>query len=289
MKGLIIVLFVLLNLFSINAQLPKFSVDGVFYNVTSLENQTVEVTNPGNNNIYMGQINIPSKITFKNRTFFVKGIGYRAFYRSRVTKVNIAEGIKYIKEQAFLDANMLKDITLPHSLNIISSSGLSVNLLNELTLHKNLKEFDLGVTIIKGILKIEDSYTSVYGESMYASTLYIGRNFRNTSMPFIMAKEIIISENVNASNVYRVLYRYSEGEFNLQEYKYEKPSLRRYYENIKGERKIVLKHKVPLDIKEFDNRMADLYMNVPLYVPKESLEAYKQHHIWGKFFEIKGF
>lgn len=288
MKKLIFILFVFLSLFSVKAQLPKISVDGIFYNVTSLENQTVEVTSPESNNVYIGQIDIPSKITFKNRMFFVKGIGYRAFYRSRVTKVNIAEGIEYIGEQAFLDANMLRDITLPYSLKKVFFSGLAVNVLNELILHESLTRCDFN-GVIRGTLKIEDSNTPIYVNWLNASTVYIGRNFAYDHKIHIMAKEIIISENVNASTLYRILDGYSEGEFDLQRYKYEKPSLRRYYDNIKGERKIVLKHKEPLSVGKFNDRMSDLYINVTLYVPKESLDKYKQHYIWGKFFEIRGF
>ena len=287
MKKLSFFFLVLINLLPTKAQIPSIFVDGIFYNIISIEEMTVEVANPGPGKVYIGEINIPSKITFKNKEFSVIGIGERAFYNSRVINVNIAEGIKYIGVQAFYKADILRNITLPHSLNNIRFSGLAANLLEELTLHKNIKDFDLGTTIVKGVLKIDDSYESVNACSMYATTLYIGRNFRKGLCPPIMAKEIIISDKVNY--LYNILDRYCEGEIDLQSYKYEKPTLRRYYDNIKGKRKIFLKHKTPPYVEKFNNMMADLYVNVPLYVPKESLEQYKQDPIWGQFFEIIGY
>ena len=53
-------------------------VDGIYYNITSTTDLTVEVTR--GNNEYSGEIVIPSTITYKSRTFTVTHIGGLAFY-----------------------------------------------------------------------------------------------------------------------------------------------------------------------------------------------------------------
>ena len=57
-----------------------FEVDGIYYNIISAEDKTVEVTSATNvTNKYSGNIVIPSTITIGNNTYSVATIGSSAF------------------------------------------------------------------------------------------------------------------------------------------------------------------------------------------------------------------
>ena len=69
-----------------------FEVDGIYYNITSMADLTVEVTSNGkyeefydygyywkNTTPYSGHITIPSTVNYNNRTFEITGIGIAAF------------------------------------------------------------------------------------------------------------------------------------------------------------------------------------------------------------------
>ena len=77
-----------------------FEMDGVYYNVTSSEDLTVEVTN--NEYKYTGEIIIPESVTYKSKTYSVTSIGAFAFYEcSELTSVTIPNSVTIIKNAAF--------------------------------------------------------------------------------------------------------------------------------------------------------------------------------------------
>lgn len=56
-----------------------FTVDGLYYNIVSLENLTCEITYGDNGNKYSGDIVIPETVTYNNKTLTVVGIDSYAF------------------------------------------------------------------------------------------------------------------------------------------------------------------------------------------------------------------
>ena len=81
MKQLRTVLAALLLLCSTVATAHDFEVDGIYYNILSLEEKTVEVTFEGDRPLgeYWGNVRIPASVTYKGRTYSVTTIGDNAF------------------------------------------------------------------------------------------------------------------------------------------------------------------------------------------------------------------
>ena len=80
--------------FGISASAYDFAVDGVYYDVVSLDDMTCRVTCEEGG--YTGELVIPYKVTYKNRVFTVKEIDYESFryYCKDVTKLIIEDGIE---------------------------------------------------------------------------------------------------------------------------------------------------------------------------------------------------
>ena len=80
---------------SLSAYSYAFEVDGIYYNVISLDDMTCEVTKGDEK--YSGDIVIPSEVTYKNRKFAVTEIGSDAFYEcSSLTYETIPDSVTEI-------------------------------------------------------------------------------------------------------------------------------------------------------------------------------------------------
>lgn len=114
---------------SISASAHDFEVDGIYYNITSSENLTVEVTYEGsssNSAVYSGSVTIPNSVTYNRNTYSVTAIGERAFYRcTLLTSIIIPDAITNIEESAFYGCTNLVDISLPNSVTNIGNSIFS--------------------------------------------------------------------------------------------------------------------------------------------------------------------
>lgn len=274
----------------VNAQNPKIVVNGITYTVLSLQSKTVEVSAPENNMVYSGQIKIPANITFKNRVFEVKGIGDIAFRNSKVTQVIFSEGISYLGYQAFRNSKLLRNISFPKSLKKIGDGCFAECIFDNLTIPNAVVEIGYGIqgAGVRGILKIEDGNTDLDHLSAQASTIYVGREIAGTGNLGIWTKHLILSKNIGIIDAERCLFSYASCSKQLK----EKASWL-YYDIIKGQRMITLQHEsllpIGLPIGKFRKEMEELFINVKLRVPKHLLEKYKNHPVWGNFFEIEGF
>ncbi|MBR1789991.1 MAG: leucine-rich repeat domain-containing protein [Bacteroidaceae bacterium] len=123
-------LFLLCVLCSVGAMAYSFVGDGIYYNITSSTDLTVEVTHPNSystsskNTFYSGNIVIPKKVTSGGKTYSVTGIGEKAFFFcSDLTSVVIPNGVITIGEQAFYNCNGLTSVTIPNSVTDIGTSA----------------------------------------------------------------------------------------------------------------------------------------------------------------------
>ncbi len=106
-----------------------FKVDGIYYNILSSEELTVEVTYGGtsyNSALYSGDVSIPKTVTYGNNTYTVEGIGSSAFSRcTGLTSVTIPNSVTSIGSFAFRDCTRLREIAIPESVTEIGSSAFS--------------------------------------------------------------------------------------------------------------------------------------------------------------------
>lgn len=71
------------------------------------------------------KVTVKSSVFLDNKNYSVTGIGRLAFNHSKVTDVEIQDGITFIKEAAFSGCFYLKNISLPNSLSWIEPSAFS--------------------------------------------------------------------------------------------------------------------------------------------------------------------
>ena len=107
-------LFLVGVILSISGFAYDFEKDGIYYNITSLQELTVEVTSGDNR--YEGNITIPETVDYSERTFHVIRIGEKAFLSSGITGVDLPHTILTVGEYAFRYCYQLRSITIPSSI-----------------------------------------------------------------------------------------------------------------------------------------------------------------------------
>ncbi|MBR5892282.1 MAG: leucine-rich repeat domain-containing protein [Bacteroidaceae bacterium] len=129
MKQLRTVLAALLLLCSTVATAHDFEIDGIYYNILSLEEKTVEVTFEGDRPLgeYRGNVRIPASVTYKGRTYSVTTIGDNAFSNCfmDLTGIEIPNSVTTIGNDAFSGCSSLTSITIPNSVTTIGSNAFS--------------------------------------------------------------------------------------------------------------------------------------------------------------------
>lgn len=87
-------------------------VDGLYYEITSISDLTVELV--GGVGVYKGSIEIPSELEYRGKKLKVTSIGDEAFFKSNVTNVTIGENVESIGRKAFSKSAISK-IVIPSS------------------------------------------------------------------------------------------------------------------------------------------------------------------------------
>ena len=121
-KRMLITVAVLLC--SIVANAYDFEVDGIYYNIISATDLTVEVTKGENK--YTGKVIIPSNVVYKSKVLTVTSIGYNAFYGcSGLTSVVIGNSVTSIENYAFYGCSSLESVTIGNSVTSIEYYAFS--------------------------------------------------------------------------------------------------------------------------------------------------------------------
>ena len=148
-----------------SANAYDFVSNGIYYNILSAEEATVEITSEYGENAestYSGFVNIP-QIVYDNfsRTFYtVVGVGKWAFCQSQLEGISlpssiirieewafqsckgissfvIPENIEYIGDYAFYDSDLAANLFIPKSCKYIGSSSFANTNITELTIEQD--------------------------------------------------------------------------------------------------------------------------------------------------------
>lgn len=127
MKSLVLAVIGLLCSMSVRAH--DFEVDGIYYNITSADDKTVEVTYKGAAIYeveYSGSVTIPETVTYNEHTYSVTEIAFCAFqYCSGLTSVKIPNSVTNIWYSAFDGCSSLTSVTIPNSVTNIESHAFA--------------------------------------------------------------------------------------------------------------------------------------------------------------------
>ena len=119
----------LLLLYATVASAHDFEAGGIYYNILSDTDRTVEVTFKGSSyseysEEYTGCVVVPSVVTYGGTSYSITGIGENAFYGCNTLKgIIIGNNITSIKKKAFYYCYNLKDIKIPDNVTIIESDA----------------------------------------------------------------------------------------------------------------------------------------------------------------------
>lgn len=109
-----------------------FEIDGIYYNITSSTDKTVEVTCKGStydsySNEYFGVVTIPELVTYDGNTYSVTSIGYAAFADcSSLTSVEFPNSVTSIGDYAFWYCSSLTSVELPSSVTSIGQKAFKL-------------------------------------------------------------------------------------------------------------------------------------------------------------------
>lgn len=231
---------------SLSAAAYSFESAGIYYNITG--NNTVEVTySDRDNNTYSGSVSIPETVTNNGTEYSVTKIGEYAFQGSAVTSVSMPECITSIGQYACNECGSLETVVLPTNLDDFSGWCIFRNCRNlkNIAIPENVTEIPNGTFINCSSLA---AITIPHGVSEIGSNAFEGcRNLES----------IIIPSSVNSIGI----SAFSECK-----------ALKDIYCQAVN---------VPeTHSSAFDNSPIE---NMTLYVPGESMNAYKTTAPWSGF------
>ncbi|MBR4644698.1 MAG: leucine-rich repeat domain-containing protein [Bacteroidaceae bacterium] len=150
-----------------------FANNGIYYNVN---NDVAIVTYPNSRMLsadrsnYQGEIVIPSRVSYNNKTYEVKEIGSMAFYRSSVTKVTLPATITKIGQSAFNGCSELTSINLPDNVEVIELTAFSGTIkLTEPLMNRHFFVY-MPASVCNGSYTIPEGISEVYADAFLGCT-----------------------------------------------------------------------------------------------------------------------
>ena len=228
----------------------------LFYNL-SAEDITAEVTADRDNNYSdLSNVNIPSAVTYDGITYYVRIIGHRAFHGcSSITSVEIPNSVTYIGVQAFWGCTNLTSMSIPNNVLSFGREAFSCSGLTSVIIPNSITEispqtFEMCFSLTSVI--IPNSVKSI-GSQAFAGC---------TSLTSITIPGSVIGIGTSAF--------YGCGSLTSIYCFAETPPVIAYYNTFGGN----------VNYPAVDKSVC------ALYVPQESIEAYKAADVWNEFKNI---
>lgn len=166
------VLLILLIGSALTAAAYDFASGGIYYNITSSTNMTVEVTySSKTTNSYSGIVTVPEKVTYNNKTYFVTAIGDYAFVGcTGLEGVNFAsDKTTTIGKYAFQGCNGLTSFVFPPHITKVDNYAFSGCFsITGIVFEETTSSLSLGYGCSKG-----SNYSLFYDCPLYS--VFIGR------------------------------------------------------------------------------------------------------------------
>lgn len=208
-------LYLIVALLSLATQASAYDVDGIYYNITLID-QEVEVTTSGSA-AYSGDVTIPSTVTIEDKVYNVVGISDNAFDNcTDLTSVTLPESVTKIKSHAFEYCTGLTSITMPGVESIDAYAFYNCENLTSVDLPaiKTIGEYafeycdNLKSVSLAGNISSISNYTFAYCKSLETISLSSSiTSFGDYSFAnCINLKSIIIPEEVTTLGAYAFRY-----------------------------------------------------------------------------------
>ena len=230
--------------------------DGIYYN--TLSSNTVEVTYTTKNDEYryVGDVEIPDKITENSQTYYVTSIGNRAFYGcTKLKSVIIGNNVTSIGDEAFRECKSLVSLYVGRSVRKIGDNAFIGSPLQTIEVDEDNYIYDS-----------RDNCNAIIETDKNALLL----GCKTTKIPASVVRiedkafkwcdgmeSVVLPENLEVIGS----YAFSE------------------CENLK---KIVSLNQTPPKISE-NSFPEDVYRNAKLQVPAGCVKAYQEDDVWRKF------
>ena len=136
-------------------------------------------------NHYEGCIILPERVYCAGKNYEVAAIEARAFWRSRVTEVQIPNSVTMIGEAAFADAEDLANITLPLGLGAVSRYMLAGTAITNIVLPEGVT--DIGKGAFEDCSQLHTVFLPAslqrIGESAFGYCTYLNEVYSDASTP----------------------------------------------------------------------------------------------------------
>ena len=294
-------------LFSLPTMARELSSSSIIYTVLDEQNHTCE-TRPAfgygaGNMAASGSITIPEQVRDGSGTWFtVIAIGQGGFMERPITSVSISNSVIYIKGAAFADCKNLKTVRLGNSVEELMGSAFDgCTNLTTINIPNSIKT--IGNSVFKdcsSLMSIElpESITKI-GDYAFDGCLNLSQINLTNSITSINKYTFRNCSNLTDFEIPPTIIQIGDNAFEgcVKITKLQLPSsvnqlganAFKSCSNLTYIASYAITPPVCNPNTNYEPFDSIIYANTTLYVPNESIEAYKLSAGWNKFANIKGF
>lgn len=279
----------------VSAYAYDVEVDGICYNL-NLTEQTASVASPrtdGNYIHYKGDIIVPEQFSYRGRTFTVTSVDDNVFsYSDSLLSVSLPKSIKVLPWGGlFQDCINLTRVVLPDSIREIPASCFfNCKKLSDVAIPDSVTSIDdfafCGCESLGPIYSIRPNITSLGHESLTGCSSIKRLIFEDTDTPLSAGGYSWPFFNMVIDYMYvgRPL-NCGTGADTIKVMEIGKDLKENAIPTNNNFSAIISDIEDPTQMTPYF--VNNVYLNVPLYVPVGTVEAYRQADGWKNFFEIK--